>query len=60
MACLGHGGLRVVRAALADPPPGLACRYASDYGYGGRIDALYDEEIGSRMSGGHYLDATGA
>ncbi|KAK2076602.1 hypothetical protein QBZ16_005362 [Prototheca wickerhamii] len=34
--------------------------YASDYGYGGRIDALYDEEIGSRMSGGHYLDATGA
>ena len=36
-------------------------RWGADYGYGGRIDELYDQEIGSRLpEGQHYLDYTGS
>jgi hypothetical protein len=36
-------------------------RWGRAYGYGGRIDELYEKEIGSRLPAGqHYLDYTGS
>ncbi|KAL6774590.1 hypothetical protein ACKKBG_A25570 [Auxenochlorella protothecoides x Auxenochlorella symbiontica] len=35
-------------------------KYGHDYGYDGRIDELFEREIGNRLNGSHYLDNTGA